>query len=82
MLLPVSEGLIHSMQHNAEADEPEPMAVPTLPHEHRTVVVRDDRLTDTVIDTITEDALLRGLQTLRPMDPSAGGGSGGEGQGS
>jgi len=78
----VSEGLIHSMQHNAEADEPEPMAVPTLPHEHRTVGVRDDRFTDTVIDTITEDALLRGLQTLTPMDPSIGGGSGSEGQGS
>src|SRR5690242_8906229 len=38
----VSEGLIHSMQHNAEVDEPDPMAVPTLPLEHRTVVVGDD----------------------------------------
>jgi DNA-directed RNA polymerase subunit omega len=70
------------MQHNAEVDEPEPTAVPILPHEHRTVVVRDDRLTDTVIDKITEDALLRGLQTLGPMEASTGGGSGSEGQGS
>ncbi len=26
------EGFIHSMLHNAEVDEPEPSAVPTLPH--------------------------------------------------
>jgi len=78
----VSEGLIHSMQHNAEVDEPESTAVPTLPREHSTVIVRDDRLTHTVIDTITEDALLRGLQTLTPMESSTGSGSGSEGQAS
>ena len=58
----VSEGLIHSMQHNAEVDEPESTAVPTLPREHSTMIVRDDRLTHTVIDTITEDALLGGCR--------------------
>jgi DNA-directed RNA polymerase subunit omega len=72
----VSEGLIHSMQHNAEVDEPESTPVPTLPHADRRVVVRADLLADTVIDTITEDTLLRGLQTLTPTDPSAHGGSG------
>ena len=78
----VSEGLIHSMQHNAEVDEPESTAVPTLPREHSTMIVRDDRLTHTVIDTITEDALLGGLQTLTPMESSTGSESGSEGQAS
>ena len=36
----------------------------------------------TVIDTLTDDALLRGLEELTPMEPSTGGGSGSEGQGS
>lgn len=74
----VSEGLIHSMQHHAEVDEPESTAVPILPRELRTVVMRDDRLTDTVVDTLTEEALLRGLEKLTPMVPSTGGGSGSE----
>jgi DNA-directed RNA polymerase subunit omega len=78
----VSEGLIHSMQYNAEVDEPESTAVPVLPREHRTVIVREDRLTDTVIDTLTEEALLRGLEKLTPMIPSSSGGSGSEGQAS
>src|SRR5262245_18063343 len=77
----VSEGLIHSMQHNAEVDEPESTAVPILPRESRRVM-HDDRLTDTVIDTLTEDALLRGLEKLTPMVPSTGGWSGSEGQAS
>ena len=76
----VSEGLIHSMQRNAEVDEPEPTAAPGLPP--RVVVERDDRLMDTVIDTLTEEALLRGLEMLPPMVPSAGGGTGSEGQAS
>lgn len=49
----VSEGLIHSMQHNAEVDEPESTVALTLPHEHRSVVVRDDRSTDKVVDALT-----------------------------
>jgi DNA-directed RNA polymerase subunit omega len=64
------------MQHNAEVDEPESTVAV---HEHRTVIVPDDRSTDTVIDTLTEEALLRGLEKLTPMDPSAGGGRGSEG---
>lgn len=76
----VSEGLIHSMQQNAEVDEPESTAAPVLPP--RIVVVRDDRLTDTVIDALTEEALLRGLEKLTPMIPSTSGGSGSDGQAS
>jgi len=55
----VSEGPIHSMQHNAEGVEPELTADLTLPHAHHTVVACD-RSTDTVIDALTEEALLRG----------------------
>ena len=57
------EGLIHSIQGNVEIDEPEPGAAPTLPH--RALLGRDDQSTDTLIDIITEDQLLRGLQKLR-----------------
>lgn len=75
----VSEGLIHSMQQNAEVDEPESTAVPAIPRQIRSVLEREDRLTDTVIDTLTEEALLRRLEKLTPMEPSSGSGSGNEG---
>ena len=48
----VGEGRIHSMQHNAGGDEPDSTVALTLPHEHRTVVVRDDRSSDAVIDAL------------------------------
>jgi hypothetical protein len=66
------------MQQNAEVDEPESTAAPVLPQ--RVVVVRDDRLTDTLIDALTEEALLKGLEILLPVAPSTGGGSSSEGQ--
>jgi DNA-directed RNA polymerase subunit omega len=79
----VREGLLHSMQHNAEVDEPESSAVPTLPHVRGPLplLLRDDPSTDTVVDVMTEDQLLRGLQNLTPMEPStrSGGGTSGEG---
>jgi DNA-directed RNA polymerase subunit omega len=64
----VNEGLIHSMQQNAEVDEPKSTAAPVLPP--RMVVVRDDRLTDTMIDALTEEALLRGLGSTWLAGPS------------
>ena len=63
------EGLIHSIQLNVELDEPEPGAAPT--HPRRPMLGRDDQSTDTVVDTITEEQLLRGLESLKPTDPSA-----------
>ena len=71
------EGLLHSMQHNAEVDEPEPTPVPTLPPIERPVPVllRDNPSTDVVVDIVTEEQLLRGLESLRPTDPSANSGS-------
>ena len=71
----VREGLIHSIQHNVEIDEPEPGAAPTRPQEHRPMLGRDDESTDTVVDVITEEQLLRGLESLTPTDPSAHSGS-------
>jgi DNA-directed RNA polymerase subunit omega len=40
---------------------------------------RDDELTDMLVDVITEERLLRGLESLTPTDPSANGGSSGGG---
>jgi DNA-directed RNA polymerase subunit omega len=74
----VREGLIHSMQQNAEVDEPESTAVPTLPRPGRPLLLRDEKSTDNVVDVMTEEELLRGLESLSPMDPSTrSGGQGG-----
>ena len=76
------EGLIHSIQKNVEVDEPEPDAAPTLPQERRPILGRDDQSTDTQVDVITEEQLLRGMESLTPTEPSAnGGGSSGGGSG-
>ena len=64
------EGLLHSMQHNAEVDEPEPTPVPTLLPMEPPVPLRDDPSTDAIVDVMTEDQLLRGLESRRPTDPS------------
>jgi DNA-directed RNA polymerase subunit omega len=65
------EGLIHSMQHNVEIDEPETTAAPSAPACLRPPMLgRDDSSKDTQIDVITEDALLRGMQSQVPEEPS------------
>jgi DNA-directed RNA polymerase subunit omega len=71
------EGLIHSIQKNVEVDEPETAAAPTLPVDRRPMLGRDDQASDTVVDVITEEQLLRGMESLTPTEPSANGGSGG-----
>ena len=76
------EGLIHSIQKNVEVDEPEAAAAPSLPVERRPVLGRDDQSTDTVVDVITEEQLLSGMESLTPTEPSANGGSGGSGRNS
>lgn len=71
------EGLIHSIQRNVEVDEPEAAAAPSLPQDRRPVLGRDD------VDVITEEQLLRGMESLTPTEPSANGGgptSGGSGK--
>ena len=75
------EGLIHSIQRNVEVDEPEPGAAPTMPQERRPILGRDDQSTDKQVDVITEEQLLRGMESLTPTEPSANGGSSGGGSG-
>jgi DNA-directed RNA polymerase subunit omega len=70
------ESLIHSIQKNVEVDEPEKAAAPSLPQDRRPVLGRDDQSTDTQVDVITEEQLLRGMESLTPTEPSANGGSG------
>lgn len=74
------ESLIHSIQKNVEVDEPEAQSAPLLPAERRAPVLgRDDQSADTQVDVMTEEQLLRGLESLTPTEPSAaiGSGSGG-----
>lgn len=73
------EGLIHSIQKNVEVDEPEEGAAPILVSERRGPMLgRDDQSTDTIVDVLTEEQLLRGMESLTPTEPSAaiGGGNG------
>ena len=76
------EGLIHSIQKNVEVDEPEEGAAPVLISERRGPMLgRDSQSSDMVVDVLTEEQLLRGMESLTPTEPSAaiGGGSGGRG---
>jgi DNA-directed RNA polymerase subunit omega len=64
------ERLIHSMQEHVDIDEPEAAAAPMRPQETRPMLGRDDPAIDTIVDTMTEEALLRGLKKQLPEDPS------------
>ena len=69
------EGLIHSIQKNVEVDEPEAAAAPVLTVDRRAPILgRDDMSRDGVVDTMTEEQLLRGLESMTPSEPSAGNG--------
>lgn len=71
------EGLIHSIQKNVEVDEPEPEAAPMLASDRRPQTLgRDDPMSDTMIDSMTEDQLLRGMENLTPVEPSSTGAGG------
>lgn len=66
------EGLIHSLQKNVEVDEPEAAAAPVMQTERRLPMLgRDDMSSDTVVDVLTEEQLLRGLESMTPTEPSA-----------
>ena len=75
-VIALRESLIHSIQKNVEVDEPEKVAAPQLPAERRPVLGRDDQSSDTQVDVMTEEQLLRGMESLTPTEPSANGGSG------
>jgi DNA-directed RNA polymerase subunit omega len=65
----MKEDLIHSMQRYVEVDEPEPDAVPLLSgSSDRPQLSRDDEHSDLVIDRITEEELLRGMERSIPSD--------------
>jgi DNA-directed RNA polymerase subunit omega len=71
------EGLIHSIQKNVEVDEPEAASAPVLTNDRRPILGRDDQSSDTQVDLMTEEQLLRNLESLTPTEPSAAIGSGG-----
>jgi DNA-directed RNA polymerase subunit omega len=71
------EGLIHSIQRNVEVDEPEAVAAPLLANDRRGPILgRDDQASDSVVDVMTEEQLLRGLESMTPSEPSSNGGNG------
>jgi DNA-directed RNA polymerase subunit omega len=71
------ETFINSIQKNTEVDEPEAIAAPLLPPDRRAPMLgRDDASSDTNVDVMTEEQLLRGLESMTPLEPSANIGSG------
>jgi DNA-directed RNA polymerase subunit omega len=71
------EALIHSIQKNVEVDEPEAGAAPVLVQERRSPILgRDDQSSDSQVDVLTEEQLLRGLESMTPSEPSSTGGGG------
>lgn len=67
------EQLIFSIQKHVEVDEPEAVAAPVLTSEKRAPVIgRDDQSSDTQVDMLTEEQLLRGMESLTPTEPSNG----------
>jgi DNA-directed RNA polymerase subunit omega len=68
------EDFIHSMQKYVEVDEPEAEAVPMLSTDTRMPVLgQDDQSTDTVIDKMSEEELLRRMASQAPSDGSNAG---------
>jgi len=61
------------MQRHVEIDEPEAVAAPILPDASRPMLGRNDPSFDVKIDTMTEEALLRGLQQQMPEESSVKG---------
>ena len=63
------ESLIHSIQKHVEIDEPEAAAAPTTLPSNVISLGRDSPSADMIVDTMTEEELLRGLQRLTPEEP-------------
>jgi hypothetical protein len=77
-----SVGVVATACKHRETDATrETPAVPTLQELRRSVLVRDDPSTNRVVDVMTEEDLLRGMQMLTPEEASTRSGSGNEGQG-
>ena len=70
----LKEDFIHSMQKYVEVDEPEAEAVPMLSTDTRMPVLgQDDQSSDTQIDKMTEEELLRRMASQAPSDGSNAG---------
>jgi DNA-directed RNA polymerase subunit omega len=69
------ESLIHSIQEQVEIDEPEGAAAPVAPRQDRPTLGRDSQSSDTTIDAMTEEELLRGLEKWTPVEPQISSGS-------
>ena len=68
------EDFIHSMQKYVEVDEPEAEAVPMISTDTRMPVLgQDDQSSDTTIDKMTEEELLRRMASQAPSDGSNAG---------
>jgi len=70
----VKEDFIHSMQKYVEVDEPEPEEVPMLTPDATAppVLGQDSQMSDMGIDRMTEEELLRGLESMAPGDSGSG----------
>lgn len=69
----LQEDLIHSMQEHVEVDEPEPDAVPMLPSDMAPTLpgdamARPEVEDDAMLDRMTEEDLLRGIEGTAPGD--------------
>lgn len=70
----VKEGLIHSMQKYVEVDEPEPDEAPLVtPEALAPAIGQDDQASDVAIDRMTEEELLRGLESLASSEAANAG---------
>jgi len=70
----INEDLIHSMQKYVEVDEPEPEEAPlVMPESAAPVLAHDDPSSDTSIDRMTEEELLKGLESLASSESSNAG---------
>jgi DNA-directed RNA polymerase subunit omega len=71
----LKEDLIHSLQKFVEVDEPEGEATPMIPAapDRGPTLGRDDRRRDTEVDRVqmTEEEVLRGLESMIPIEASA-----------
>jgi DNA-directed RNA polymerase subunit omega len=68
------EDFIHSMQKYVEVDEPEAEAVPMLSSETRMPILgQDDQASDSSVDKMTEEELLRRMASQAPSDGSNAG---------
>ena len=69
----LKESLVHSLQKFVEVDEPEGENTPMIPADRGPTLGRDDRRRDTEVDRVqmTEEEVLRGLESMIPIEASA-----------